>query len=106
MFSFSLEMIAMAAFQCSCKEKKGDIPVDRIRISFFTRFKRPNVFTFKYVFNAFPRKSLHCKLDPAQYREYEYVLLIVKKDNAMEFVNAININCSNFSKAFEHKGAL
>ena len=24
------------------------------------------------VSNIFPRKSLHCKLDPVQYREYEY----------------------------------
>ena len=27
------------------------------------------------VSNIFPRKSLHCKLDPVQYREYKYGLL-------------------------------
>ena len=27
------------------------------------------------VSDIFPRKSLHCKLDPVQYREYEYGLL-------------------------------
>ena len=30
------------------------------------------------VSNIFPCKSLHCKLDPVQYREYEYGLLTIE----------------------------
>ena len=32
-------------------------------------------FQMQILFNIFPRISLHCKLVPVQYREYEYGLL-------------------------------
>ena len=34
-------------------------------------------FHMQIVSNIFPHKSLHCKLDPVQYQEYEYCLLFV-----------------------------
>ena len=34
-------------------------------------------FQMQMIFNIFPRISLHCKLVPVQYWEYEYGLLII-----------------------------
>ena len=36
----------------------------------------PNVNEIYIFLVIFPRMNLHCKLDPIQYREYEYGLLI------------------------------
>ena len=37
---------------------------------------RRKCFQMQIIFNIFPRISLHCKLVPVQYREYEYGLLM------------------------------
>ena len=37
---------------------------------------RGNLLQMQILFNIFPRISLHCKLVPVQYWEYEYGLLV------------------------------
>ena len=53
-------------------------------------------FQMQILFNIFPRISLHCKLVPVQYWEYEYGLLlntanhvsiVQKVDNAIHRIN-------------------
>ena len=62
----------------------GNCPIDRIRILGIelelacTRGLCGEIFSHANSFNIFPRKSLHCKLDPVQYREYEYDLFLNK----------------------------
>ena len=44
-------------------------------------------FQMQMLFNIFPRISLHCKLVPVQFWEYEYGLLHVAENKARENVH-------------------
>ena len=62
-------------------------------------------FQMQIIFNIYPRISLHCKLVPVQYYEYEYGLLLrpitTGANNAMNQSEFLAITCSKLLKALE-----